>query len=82
MNTIFNNFLFFCYERTYEICEIMTQNKKADNEAWTAENTYIWKTNPFGILQDLTVVVNEGIHFIWKKLLYIFEDIIFMQKRS
>ena len=42
----------------------MTQNKEADNEAWTAENTYIWKTNPFGILQDLTVVVNEGIHFI------------------
>ena len=34
----------------------------------------------FGILQRLTVVVNESIHFIWKKLLSIFEDIIFIQK--
>ena len=34
----------------------------------------------FGILQNLTVVVNRGIHFICKKLLSIFEDITFIQK--
>ena len=36
----------------------------------------------FGILQHLTAVVSKSIHFIWKKLLSNFEDIIFIQKRS
>ena len=36
----------------------------------------------FGIIQHLTVVVNKGIHLIWKKLLSSFEDFIFIQKRS
>ena len=36
----------------------------------------------FGILQHLTVAVSKGIHFIWKKFLSNFEDIILYKKQA